>query len=464
MESNNTKKAVNDLSRRSSIVNDYHTPSLSGDKRWIDHFDPENKAFWQTKGRAIAKRNLWISIYTEFIGFAVWQLWAVVAPLLNKVGYSLSADQIFWLIAIPNLIGATLRFPYTFAVPRFGGRNWTIISALLLILPCSGIVYAVNHPGLPFPVLAGLAALGGFGGGNFASSMANISFFYPESEKGKALGVNAAGGNIGVAVALLIIPPLVFTGTGVHLARAGALWIPLAIIAAILAFFRMNNLKAAKADFASYKGAFYHSHTWIISIVYIATFGSFIGFSGAFPTLMTMAFPGVSLSLAFMGPLIGSLTRPLGGSLADRFGGAHVTVISLLMMIVGGFCVVHALEVKSFILFFLGFMLLFVFTGTGNGSTYRMIPAIFRAGADNQDYAAMAVIKRHAAAAIGVIAALGAYGGFFIPRCFAIAKQTSGSLIPAVYIFMLFYLLCIAIVWWCYMRSGNRFTKEGISI
>ena len=450
-------------SNTTPLSRDARTP-LAANGSWIEHFDPEDQHFWQTHGQRIAKRNLWLSIFAEFLGFAVWQLWAVTAPMLTRVGYSLTPDQIFWLIAVPNLVGATLRFPYTFAVPRFGGRNWTVISSLLLILPCIGLVYVVLNPGTSFTVMLLLAALGGVGGGNFASSMANISFFYPEAEKGRALGLNAAGGNLGVAVALLVIPLVVVSGSGIALERAGLLWIPLALLSALLAWRYMSNLSTAKTDFSGYAGAFRHRHTWIMSVLYIGTFGSFIGFSGAFPTLISIAFPDVSLGLAFMGALVGSLARPLGGSLADRFGGARMTVVSFVMMIIGALGVIHALEIGSFLLFFTTFMLLFVFTGVGNGATYRMIPAIFRAGVETRDYAAMNVVKRHAAAAIGVIAAIGAYGGFLVPRGFALSSSLSGSLVMALYAFIGFYLLCIAIVWGCYMRRGNRFERLGVHV
>lgn len=434
---------------------DSHPPLTPGKGRWLDRFNPDDAAFWQQQGRFIARRNLWLSIFAEFLGFAIWQLWAVVAPLLNQVGYQLSADQIFWLIAVPNLTGATLRFPYTFAVPRFGGRNWTVISSLLLLLPCLAVVYVTTHPGLPFAVVVVLAALGGVGGGNFASSMSNISFFFPEAQKGKALGMNAAGGNIGVAVAILVIPLLVSGSATPALDRAGWVWVPFALLSALMAFFGMHNLRSARSDVSSFTKAFKNRHTWAIAVVYVATFGSFIGFSGVFPTLLNIAFPGVSLSLAFMGPLVGSLTRPLGGMLADRSSGSSMTQLSLATMVAGVLLVLLALSLHSLWLFFVAFMFLFIVTGIGNGACYRMIPIIFTRGVDANDQGEFVKAKRVAAAAMGIIAAIGAYGGFVVPRTFAISQSQTGSLAAALYLFIVFYILCMVLIRIGYSRSSQ---------
>ena len=443
--------------------------------RWVDHYDPEDQEQWRTTGRRAAKRNLWLSIFAEFLGFSVWQLWTIVTPSLNAAGFSLTDDQKFWLIAIPNLVGATLRFPYTFAVPKFGGRNWTIVSALLLVVPCVGLAIVVQNPQTPFWLMVLVAATAGVGGGNFASSMANISFFYPEREKGAALGLNAAGGNLGVAVVQLVMPIVVVVGGGLALERAGLVVIPLAILAAVLAWRYMDNLSTAKADLAGYAAAVRNKHTWIISFLYIGTFGSFIGYAGVFPTLIQREFPGIAfdwgfiglpavpLTLAFLGALVGSLARPSGGRLADKLSGADVSIAAYLVMSLGAVGVIASISAGTFAGFFASFLLLFVATGVGNGSVYRMIPAIFRAGIDPTDTAAMVLAKRKAAACIGIAAGIGAYGGFIIPRVFAASISGSGSLQPALVGFIAFYLVC-AVVTLAVYKAGRAQRFAGAQI
>jgi NNP family nitrate/nitrite transporter-like MFS transporter len=180
--------------------------------RWIDGWNPEDETQWQSRGRRIAARNLRWSIFAEFLGFVVWQLWSIVVVSLPAAGFTFDTAQTFWLISMPSLVGATLRFPYTFMVPKFGGRNWTIVSAALLLIPSIGLALCVANPDTPFALMLFVAALAGFGGGNFASSMANITFFYPQREKGWALGLNAAGGNLGAAVAQLVVPVVITIG------------------------------------------------------------------------------------------------------------------------------------------------------------------------------------------------------------------------------------------------------------
>ncbi|MFV0458966.1 MAG: MFS transporter [Actinomycetales bacterium] len=417
---------------------------------WIEHWEPEDPDFWEQTGRPIARRNLLFSVIAEHIGFSVWMLWSITAVYLNRVGFSFTDSQLFWLVAVPSLVGATLRIPYTFAVPLVGGRNWTVISALLLIIPTAGLAWAVSNPDTSFTTMLLIAATAGFGGGNFASSMANISYFFPEREKGWALGLNAAGGNIGVAVvqAPIVVTALVVAGGGIHLARAGLMWIPLALLAAFLAWRYMDNLTEATADFASSAAAGRHRHTWVMSVLYIGTFGSFIGYSAAFPLLITTQFPEVTATnYAFLGALVGSLARPLGGKVADRFGGARVTAGSFVMMGLGVLGAVYALSLNSFGLFLFTFMVLFVASGVGNGSTYRMIPAIFRtmaidAGGTPAIYGRF---KREAAAAIGIIAAIGAYGGFIVPRTYAWSSSSYGSIVPALYVYVGVYAVMFAV-------------------
>ncbi|WP_435738092.1 MFS transporter [Cellulosimicrobium sp. PMB13] len=431
--------------------------------RWIDRWDPEDPTFWRDGGRKVASRNLWISVFAEFLGFAVWALWSIVVPQLPAAGFALTVDQQFWLIAVPSLVGATLRIPYTFAVPIFGGRNWTVVSALLLLLPTVALAVVVQNPETSFGLMLGAAALAGFGGGNFASSMANISFFYPEREKGKALGLNAAGGNLGTAAVQLAVPLVIVAGAGIALERAGLMMIPFIVLAAFLAWRFMDNLSTAKADPRSFAAATKNRHTWIISFLYIGTFGSFIGYAGAFPMLLKGQFPEVTLSIAFLGALVGSVTRPLGGIIADRVGGTRVTIASYGVMALGAFGAIQALQSHSFGLFFGSFLLLFVATGIGNGSTYRMIPAVFQASAvpgDADDAAlvdvdaARARARKAAAGCIGIAGAIGAFGGFLIPRGFAASTSLAGSLVPALWTFIGVYAVMAVVAWAVYLRKG----------
>ncbi len=428
--------------------------------RWITRWDPEDPAFWAVTGRRVARRNLVPSILAEFLGFAVWASWSIVVPQLGAAGFALTVDQQFWLVAIPSLVGATLRIPYTFAVPRFGGRNWTVASALLLLLPAGALAHVVTDPTTPFWTLMVVAALAGVGGGNFASSMANISFFYPEREKGKALGLNAAGGNIGTAAVQLAVPVVITIGAGVSLERAGLMFVPLVLLAAWFAWRRMDNLVGAKADYKAFGAAVHNRHTWIISFLYVGTFGSFIGYSGAFPTLLAGQFPEVTVSVAFLGALVGSLARPLGGILADRLGGARVTIASFAVMGAGAVGAVLALRAHSFGLFLGSFLVLFVATGAGNGSTYRMIPAVFQVGATTAERAARA--RKAAAGCIGIAGAIGALGGFLIPRTFAVSTTLTGSLQAALWAFVGVYAVMAVVTWWVYRRPSSTLAAAGI--
>jgi NNP family nitrate/nitrite transporter-like MFS transporter len=370
---------------------------------WIDRWEPDNEQFWDERGKAIARKNLIFSIFAEHLGFSIWVLWTVIVINLSNIGITMSVPEQFWLTAIPNLIGSGLRIPYTFAIAKFGGRLWTTISASLLLIPAlllavlvpSGWLHHQSH-NTQFLILMLCAATAGVGGGNFSSSMANISFFYPERKKGFALGLNAAGGNLGVAVTQLIVPLVIIIGIPaaaiklpihhVHLAYAGLVWIPFIVAAALCAWFYMDSLTQAKTDTEAYKLATRNHQTWIMSILYIGTFGSFIGYSFALPLVIKNTFPeflahhafiaNYLAGLAFVGALIGSLTRPLGGRLSDKIGGARITLAAFIGMAVFTLIAIAGVNGHSFTVFFLAFMAIFALSGIGNGSTYRMIPSI----------------------------------------------------------------------------------------
>ena len=452
-----------------------HKPLVHRPGRWIDNWNAEDREQWEGGGKLIAARNLKWSIFAEFLGFVVWQLWSIVVVQLPAAGFTFDTGQIFWLISIPSLVGATLRFPYTFMVPKIGGRNWTMISAALLLIPAIALGFAVGNPHTPFPVMLLIAGLAGFGGGNFASSMANITFFYPQREKGWALGLNAAGGNLGASIAQLIVPIAITLGAigTLNLPFAGWIWIPFILLSVWGASKFMNNLSSAKADFAASAAAVREPHMWILALLYIGTFGSFIGFAGVFPKLIADLFPtfssfhvgAASLTLAFLGALVGSLARPFGGRLADRFGGAKVTVFAFGVMALGALAVVWTLPVGNFWLFLGTFLLIFVATGVGNGSTYRMIPSVFSARSGVREahlHSGDVNTQRKTAAALGIISAIGAYGGFIIPQVLGLSKTSTGSYDSAIYGFVIAYLLFMAITAFFYLRRGSSVAGQRI--
>ncbi|WP_104108847.1 MFS transporter [Arthrobacter sp. N199823] len=436
--------------------------------RWLHHWNAEDTGQWNSVGRAIAKRNLAWSIACEFLGFVVWQLWSIVVVFMPAAGFTFSSGELFWLISIPSLVGATLRIPYTFMVARFGGRNWTIVSALLLLIPTLGMAWCLGNPETPFGTMLVVAALAGLGGGNFASSMANITYFYPAREKGWALGLNAAGGNLGAAVAQFMVPvavTLLAAGT-LGLPLAGLMWVPLILIAAWGAWKYMDNLSSAKSDIAGSLASLREPHLWILALLYIGTFGSFIGFSAVFPKLIMDSFgAGVGLkmgpaiiSLAFLGALTGSLARPYGGKLADRWGGARVTVACFGVLALTAMVQVLTLPLGSFPLFLILFLVLFAAAGAGNGSTYRMIPMVFALRAKNSGDATgdgQMSATRKGSAALGIISAIGAYGGFVVPQVLNASRQSTGGYEGAFIGFVAAYLVLMTLTWAVYLRRSS---------
>jgi len=449
---------------------------------WISAWNPEDPTFWNTKGKAIALRNLVWSIVAEHLGFSIWLIWSIVAAKLNSVGFKFTTDQLFNLVALPGLIGSLMRFPYTFAVTTFGGRNWTIFSASVLFIPTIALAYFVTRPDTPYSIMLLVSALAGLGGGNFASSMTNISFFYPDRMKGWALGLNAAGGNIGVSSVQLLTPLLMglpiinlYQGTpggdGIYIQNAGLMWLlPLSIAVFGAALF-MDNLTTARSSFRDQFAIIGRKHTWIMSFIYIGTFGSFIGYSAAFPLLIKTQFPAITIGIAFLGPLVGSLSRPLGGLLADKVGGAIVTFWNFIAMGAATVGVMYFVGTKDFAGFLVMFLILFVTTGIGNGSTYRMIPSIFRreklqlAGSVDQVERSLALQSAsiESAAALGFIGAIGACGGYFIPRGFGASIAATGGPQLALGIYLGFYAACLALTWWFYLHRTAVTGKDSVT-
>lgn len=449
----------------------------------LSDWRPEDPDFWSGTGRAIARRNLWISVPNLLLAFAVWMVWSMVVAKLKLIGFKFTTDQLFWLTALPALSGATLRIFYSFMVPIFGGRLWTTLSTLSLLVPAIGIGVVVQDPSTPYAVFVGLALLCGLGGGNFASSMSNVSFFFPKSEKGNALAVNAGFGNLGVSVMQFLVPvvvglsmfaplvgaPQTAVENGVEsqvwLQNAAFVWVPFIVVAAALAWFGMNDIASARASFADQAVVFRRPHNWIMCWLYLGTFGSFLGFAAAFPLLTKTLFPDVNaLQLAFLGPLVGAGSRALTGWVSDRFGGQHVTHWVFLALCAGVGGVLYGVGATgaeaSFAVFFASFMWLFFWTGVGNASTFQMIPAIVRSdmprlmpGADAA--ARLKAAEMESAAIVGFTSAIGAFGGFFIPKAFGDSLKATGDPQMALLIFLGFYLSCVVVNWAFYARPSS---------
>lgn len=449
----------------------------------LAQWNAEDAAFWAREGRAIASRNLWISIPALMLAFAVWMLWSAVVVHLPNIGFRFSTRELFWLAALPSLCGATLRVFYAFMVPIFGGRRWTAISTASLLLPVLGLGFAVRDPGTSYATFATLALLCGLGGGNFASSMAHINFFFPKAQKGTALGLNAGLGNLGVSLVQFVVPLVITVGIfgalggepqtwswgievrPIWLQNAALVWAPLIVLSVAAAWFGMHDLATARTSFAEQARVFRSRHTWIMCWLYLGTFGSFIGYSAGFPLLIKSQFPNVNaLSYAWLGPLLAALIRPLGGWLADRLGGARVTFWDFVAMAIGVAGAMAFLprggEGGDFYGFLAMFMLLFAASGIGNGSTFRMIPVIFmnerqrkaagRGRAEEEQ--AVRDANAEAAAALGFASAVGAFGGFFIPMSLGESISMHAGAYAALAMFIVFYLTCIALTWWHYAR------------
>jgi MFS transporter, NNP family, nitrate/nitrite transporter len=427
-------------------------PSRGG--RWIQQWDPEDETFWKETGEKVAKRNLLFSVLSEHIGFSIWTLWSVLVLFMGPE-YGLTPADKFMLTSMVTLVGAVVRVPYTFAVAIFGGRNWTIISASLLLIP-SIAAFTVMKPGTSFNTFLLVGLLAGIGGGNFASSMTNINAFFPLRKKGWALGLNAGGGNIGVAAIQLVALAVIGASGGPRVLLG--IYIPLIAVAAVLAALFMDNIASVKNDTGAAKDAARDGHTWIMSFLYIGTFGSFIGYSFAFGQVLTNQFGRTPLQatyLTFIGPLLGSLIRPVGGWLADKYGGAKITLWNYVAMGAATAVLVVASMQKSLPLFVVAFVVLFSLTGIGNGSTFKMIPGIFQTKAVAKGLEGEAAVlygRRLSGASMGLIGAAGALGGVGINLAFRQSFLSYGSGTGAFVAFLAYYAACFGVTWAVYLR------------
>ena len=430
-------------------MQEIHSPERTTMPRTLTEWHPEDEAFWSDKGRAVARRNLWISI-----------------PAL--------------LLAFSGLSGATLRIFYSFMVPIFGGRLWTTLSTASLLLPAIGIGYAVQNPETPYLIFLVLALLCGLGGGNFASSMANIAYFFPKAEKGNALALNAGLGNLGVSVMQFLVPIVITAGvfgamggapvtlddgSQLWMQNAGFIWVPFIILTTVAAWLGMNDIADAKASFREQAIIFSRFHNWMMCLLYTGTFGSFIGYSAGFPLLTRLMFPEVNaLQYVFLGPLVGALSRAGTGWISDRFGGGRVTFWTFLGMIIAVFGVIAFLPSDgaggSFLGFFVSFMALFLLTGIGNASTFQMIPAIMgreipRLMPELNAAASRKQASRESAAIIAFTSAIAAYGAFFIPKLYGTSITMTGAPNAALWTFLGFYVICLIVTWVFYTRPGG---------
>lgn len=439
--------------------------------RWLAQWEPEDAGFWARAGRGLALRNLVLSVLAEHIGFSVWSLWSVLVLFLGpQNGFPFDAGQKFLLVTIPTLVGGLLRLPYGRAVTRFGGRDWTVLSSLLLLVPTVLAAVLVHAPGTPFWVFLLVAGCAGVGGGGFASSMANVNLLFPRRLKGWGLGLNAGGGNLGAAGVQVVGLLVLSTAGATSPVYVAALYLPCVAAVAVAAAIGMDNVPGLRPQGPAQRRAVREPHTWGLSVLYLGTFGSFIGFSFAFGLVLQTQFgfgAAQAASLTFLGPLLGSLARPLGGKLADHFGGARVSLVAFLSMGFGAALLLGASSGRLFGVFFGAFVVLFVLTGIGNGSTYAMIPAVFaerahlRIAVGAEREAELAESRSLASAVISIAGSVGALGGVLINLAFRASYGSaahSGG--PAFAAFLAFYTVCVLLIWAVYLRPAPSADRE----
>jgi NNP family nitrate/nitrite transporter-like MFS transporter len=439
-------------------------PALSpeaGFGRW----DPEDAAFWKETGARVASRTLWITTAALTLSFATWFMWSVIVVRLPELGFDLTVSQRFWLAALPGFVGATLRIPYSFVVQVFGTRPVVTLATASLLIPSLGVGLAVQDPRTPFWVLLALAAAAGLGGGNFAAFMSSTSYFFPKSRQGTALGLQAGIGNFGVSLVqfltpLVVVAPLLggagggsltWTKAGVQKAvwiqNAAFIWVVPVALCTLAAALWLRSIPV-RGSFGEQAVIFRRKHNWIMTSLYMMTFGSFSGLSASFALLIREVFGKLEnapdpLRYAFLGALVGSVMRPIAGWLSDKVGGASVTMASGVLLLAGAAGVTFFTAPASaadFTPFLALILLLFFAAGVGNGSTFRMIPAIFP--------------PREAGPVLGWTSAIGAYGAFVLPMLFSWSLARFASVNAAFWILAVFCAANLALCWWFYARKG----------
>ena len=454
--------------------------------RNIAHWDAEDVEAWEGGGAKVAKRNLVFSIFAEHVGFSIWSIWSVMVLFMPQSTYHIDPAGKFYLVALPTLVGAAMRIPYTVAPAKFGGRNWTIVSALLLLVPTVLTLWVMKRPDSSYTTFMVVAAFAGVGGGNFASSMTNINAFYPQRLKGWALGLNAGGGNIGVPVIQLVGLLVIATVSNTAPEIVCAIYLVGIAMAALCAALFMDNLGNQRSNLGAMAEALRFRDSWVMSFLYIGTFGSFIGFSFAFGQVLQINFlaGGDSAAeaalhaaqIAFIGPLLGSIARPYGGKLSDRIGGGKVTMYTFIAMIFAAGILVAAGTLDDGAAaaptggqmagYVAGFILLFILSGIGNGSTYKMIPSIFEAKAQSHDGWSRdekaAWSRSMSGALIGFAGAIGALGGVFINvvlRTSYVGEAKSAT--NAFWVFLAFYVVCAVVTWAVFLRMRHARSRSG---
>ncbi|MGW4843692.1 nitrate/nitrite transporter [Nocardia brasiliensis] len=455
--------------------------------RDIENWDAEDVAAWEAGGKDIARRNLIWSVVAEHVGFSVWSIWSVMVLFMPTETYGIDPAGKFFLVAVPTLIGAILRIPYTVATAKFGGRNWTIFSAVLLLIPTLLTLYFINQPGTSYTTFLIVAAFAGVGGGNFASSMTNINAFYPQRLKGWALGLNAGGGNIGVPAIQLLGLLIIATLGNDYASLICAIYLVLVAVAALGAALYMDNLRNQKADLADMLAALQVPQSWAIAFLYIGTFGSFIGYSFAFGQVLQISFKAGgdtpaqaalhAAQIAFIGPLLGSLARPYGGKWADRIGGSKVTMYVFGAMMAAAVLVVVASTLgdrnggvpsgAAMVTLIAGFIALFILSGIGNGSVTKIIPSVFDAKSKSLALprAGQAAWARNTGGAlIGFVGAIGALGGVGINLMLRSSYASTKSATTAFWVFMAFYVACALVVWAVFLRRPRAGAEPDVVV
>jgi NNP family nitrate/nitrite transporter-like MFS transporter len=441
-------------------------PAPGKGQTWLTQWTPEDATFWEQSGKRLAWRTLTITTANLIMAFIVWFVVSALVVRLPAVGFKLTTTQLFWLAAMPGLAGGTLRIIHTFLVPLYGTRHVVAFSTLSLLIPAVGWVYAVRDPTMPYWVLMLLAFFAGLGGGNFSSFMPSTSLFFPKRLQGTVLAIQAGVGNFGVSVVQFVTPwiigfalagtllgdPQTFTRPGgatssIWLQNATAIYIPFIVVFGIAAWFMLKSVPV-RANFREQLDIFKEKHGFYMTLLYIMTFGSFSGLSATFPLLIKQiygGFPGAPdpLAYAFLGPLVGSLSRIAAGPVSDKLGGARVTHWSGIGMLACAIAVTFFTQPTSLSEFnyFLWAMLgLFFFAGVGNASTFKQMPMIFP--------------PRQAGGVIGWTGAMAAYGPFACGVMLGYAFSWFGSPNPFFWWAAFFYFVCILINWWYYARKG----------
>lgn len=444
-----------------------------GRNHQITDWNPEDTAAWEAGNQKVARRNLLCTIAGDHVAFSIWTLWPVMALFMPGSVYGFSAGDKLLLGAVATLVGGCARIPYTLGIAAFGGRNWTTFSAFVLLIPTAGTIVLLANPGLPLWSFVLCAAMTGLGGGNYAASLANVNAFYPQRLKGGALAVNAGVANVGVAVIQLV--GLLVLATAGHEAPywVCAVYLVLLTVVGIAAALFMDNIHHG-TRLSTMRSILFERDTHVISLLYIATFGSWIGFSFAFGQVMQVNFLDNGESpkhaalhaaqVAFIGPLLGSLARIYGGRLSDRIGGSRVTLGVLAGMILGAGLLVTvstrddyqaAAHSVSMIGYVTGFMLLFILSGMGNGSVFKLIPSVYEARSRSLDMSEDE--RRHWARAmsgslIGICSAVGAFGGVVINLALRQSYLSTGTETSAYWTFLASYVAVAIMTWMVYVR------------